>query len=77
MNKRGERPEALQVGGVQEPKRPVDLLEQENINRFDNASKGGKKRRKGGGGHGQNRPDQRRNNNGRREKGNKDAAKSE
>ena len=75
MNKRGERPEALQVGGAQEAKRPVDLLEQENINRFDNASKGGKKRRKGGG---QGNPEHKRNN-GRRdkEKGNRNVPKSE
>ena len=76
MNKRGERPEALQAGGTQEPKRPVDLLEQENINRFDNASRGGKKRRKGGS-QGQSRPEQRRNNNGKREKGNRNAPKGE
>ena len=69
MNKRGERPDALQTGGTQEPKRPVDLLEQENINRFDNASKG--RRRKGGGA---GRGEQKRNN-GRRDKGQKDAKK--
>ena len=46
MNKRGERPESLSGNG-QEEKRSFDLLEQENINRFDNASK--KKRRKGKG----------------------------
>ena len=68
MNKRGERPEALQVDGAQEQKRSVDLLEQENINRFDNASKS-KKRRNGG-----NRGEQRRNN-GRRDKGQKDGKK--
>ena len=49
MNKRGERPESLLAGGCREQKRSVDLLEQENINRFDNASRSGKKRRKGGG----------------------------
>ena len=69
MNKRGERPDALQTGGTLEPKRPVDLLEQENINRFDNASKG--RRRKGGGA---GRGEQKRNN-GRRDKGQKDAKK--
>ena len=51
MNKRGERPESLLVGGNREPKRSVDLLEQENINRFDNASRSSKKRRKGGSRH--------------------------
>ena len=49
MNKRGERPESLLAGGNREPKRSVDLLEQENINRFDNAPRANKKRRKGGG----------------------------
>lgn len=62
MNKRGERPDALQTGGAPEPKRSADLLEQENINRFDNTSRG--KRRKGNG----NRGEQRKNN-GRRDKG--------
>ena len=54
MNKRGERPESLQAGGAQEPKRSLDLLEQENINRFDNPSRNNKKRRKGGGGNNNN-----------------------
>ena len=48
MNKRGERPESLQADGQREVKRSVDLLEQENINRFDNMQRSGKKRRKGG-----------------------------
>ena len=65
MNKRGERPETLQADGQREVKRSADLLEQENINRFDNMQRGGKKRRKGSG-----RPDQRKGNE-RREKGNK------
>ena len=47
MNKRGERPESLLPTGGRESKQPVDLLEQENINRFDNVQRGGKKRRKG------------------------------
>ena len=76
MNKRGERPESLQAGGAQEPKRSADLLEQENINRFDNASRGGKKRRKGSGGNSNSRPEQRRNND-RRERKRKDAPKGE
>ena len=46
MNRRGERPDSLSAGGVEE-KHSFDLLEQENINRFDNNSKN--KRRKGGG----------------------------
>ena len=80
MNKRGERPESLQAGGAQEPKRSVDLLEQENINRFDNASRGGnKKRRKGGGGNqnnNNNRPEQKRNND-KRERRRKETPKGE
>ena len=63
MNKRGERPESLQAGNQQESKRSVDLLEQENIDRFDNASRNNKKRRKGGA-----RTDKKRGN-GRKEKG--------
>ena len=63
MNKRGERPESLQAGNQQESKRPVDLLEQENIDRFDNTSRNNKKRRKGGA-----RTDKKRGN-GRKEKG--------
>ena len=70
MNKRGERPENLQADGEREVKRSVDLLEQENINRFDNMQRGGKKRRKGG------RPDQKRGND-RREKGKENSPKSE
>jgi hypothetical protein len=49
MNKRGERPDSLNNENSQEPKRPVDLLEQENINRFDSVQRSNKKRRKGGG----------------------------
>ena len=64
MKKRGERPESLQADGQREVKRSVDLLEQENINRFDNMQRGGKKRRKGG------RPDQRRGNERRENKNN-------
>ena len=51
MNKRGERPESLLAEGTVEQKRPVDLLEQDNINRFDSVQRGGKKRRKGGNRH--------------------------
>lgn len=45
MNKRGERPETLSVEG-HEDKQSYDILDQDNINRFDNTNK--KKRRKGG-----------------------------
>ncbi|MBR5592932.1 MAG: hypothetical protein IKW46_02545 [Bacteroidaceae bacterium] len=49
MNKRGERPDSLNNESVQESKRSADLLEQENINRFDSVHRNNKKRRKGGG----------------------------
>ena len=68
MNKRGERPESLNNEGVQEHKRPVDLLEQENINRFDSVQRSGKKRRKGGGNRQDGRHDNKKGNQ-KREKG--------
>ena len=71
MNKRGERPESLLPIGGRESKQPVDLLEQENINRFDNVQRGGKKRRKGGNGN------ENRKGNGRREKGRNNAQKGQ
>ena len=74
MNKRGERPESLLAGGNREPKRSVDLLEQENINRFDNAPRANKKRRKGGG----NRHDSKRgNSNEKHDNGKKNQNKGE
>lgn len=48
MNKRGERPESLSTTAAEE-KHSADLLEQENITRFDSNNK--KKRRKGVGAH--------------------------
>ena len=45
MNRRGEKPESLTEGNMkQEPKKPVDLATQENINRFDRAKKKKKKK---------------------------------
>jgi len=45
MNRRGEKPESLTEGDMrQEPKKPVDLATQENINRFDRAKKKKKKK---------------------------------
>ena len=73
MNKRGERPDALQPDGTHETKRPVDLLEQENINRFDSASKNSKRRRARSG----SRPEQKKNSNVKRDKGRNGAPKSE
>ena len=67
MNKRGERPESLNNEGVQEQKRSVDLLEQENINRFDSVQRNNKKRRKG------NRHDGRKGNSKREKGGNPEA----
>jgi hypothetical protein len=66
MNKRGERPDSLNNETSQEPKRSVDLLEQENINRFDSVQRNNKKRRKGGG----NRHDSKKGN-GKRDKDNR------
>ena len=46
MNRRGEKPDSLQEDGHKnEPKRPVDLATQENINRFDRAKKKRKKKK--------------------------------
>ncbi len=47
MNRRGEKPESLSEEGTEDEKRPVDLLEQDNIARFDRAKK---KKKKGGSG---------------------------
>ena len=47
MNRRGEKPLSLQEDGrKQEPRRPIDLATQENINRFDKAKKKKKKKKK-------------------------------
>lgn len=47
MNRRGVKPEKLNEGGGVEDDKPVDLLEQDNITRFDRARK--KKKKKGNG----------------------------
>lgn len=50
MNRRGEKPESLQEDGKKkEQNRTVDLLANENINRFDKAKKKKKQNGKGGG----------------------------
>ena len=47
MNRRGEKPLSLQEDGHRkEPKKPIDLATQENINRFDKAKKKKKKNKK-------------------------------
>ena len=71
MNKRGERPESLLVGENRSNKQSADLLEQENINRFDNTQRSAKKRRKGSGGNNQ----EQRKGNGKRDKGRNEAPK--
>ena len=51
MNKRGEKPEALfEDDTVHENNRSIDLLEQNKIDRFDNAARNKKRKRSGGGG---------------------------
>ena len=47
MNRQGEKPDSLSENGQVEDKRPVDLLEQDNIARFDRAKKKKKKSGKG------------------------------
>ncbi len=52
INKRGEKPETLfEDGDAQNERQSSDLLEQNSINRFDNASRN-KKRRRGNNGNG-------------------------
>ena len=46
MNKRGEKPVALEEGGHKEPERPVDLATQEDLNRFDKKKHKKKKNKK-------------------------------
>jgi hypothetical protein len=47
MNREGRKPESIHEDGTQVEQKPLDLLEQENINRFDNAKKRKKKGRGG------------------------------
>ena len=49
MNKRGERPESLDASGISDSKRSMDILEQDNINRFDNTGRAKKRKKKQGG----------------------------
>ena len=46
MNRDGQKPDALNEDGVPRDKRPVDLLDQDNITRFDTAKKKKKKKHK-------------------------------
>jgi cell fate regulator YaaT (PSP1 superfamily) len=50
MNKRGEKPDRLDEAGksTAEPEKPIDLLEQESLTRFDKR-KGNRKKKKSGG----------------------------
>ncbi len=55
MNKRGEKPVSLEVGGRKEPERPIDLATQEDLNRFDKKKR--KKKHKNRQHHNDNRPE--------------------
>ena len=58
MNKRGEKPESLlDDDAMQGTKRSADLLEQSNIDRFDNASRNKKRKRNNNGGNREHRND--------------------
>lgn len=47
MNKRGEKPDNLTDGrGVNEPQKPIDLVEQESLTRFDKRKSNRKKKKK-------------------------------
>ncbi len=46
MNKRGEKPASLEVGGHREPERPLDLATQEDVGRFDSKKKHKKRKKK-------------------------------
>ena len=49
MNKRGEKPESLSIESNSSAPKSSDLLDQENINRFDSAKKKKKKKNQNGG----------------------------
>jgi hypothetical protein len=53
MNKRGEKPLDLNDESIQEPEKPIDLVEQEDLTRFDKQKKK-KKNNRGKGGRGEN-----------------------
>lgn len=61
MNKRGEKPLSLEAEGPAEPKRPLDLVEQDDLTRFD------KNRRKNSGNKNNRRPNDK-NSNARKER---------
>ncbi|MBR5530053.1 MAG: hypothetical protein IKU63_00910 [Bacteroidaceae bacterium] len=46
LNKQGEKPLSLQEEGTSEPSRPIDLLEQDSLTRFDKAKRRKNKKRK-------------------------------
>jgi hypothetical protein len=48
MNKRGEKPESLLEDDAVNSRQSADLLEQNNIDRFDNTSRNKKRKRSGG-----------------------------
>lgn len=49
MNRNGIKPDSLQEEFSSESKRPIDLLEQESVTRFDKSKKNKKNKKKGGG----------------------------
>ncbi len=58
MNKRGEKPDSLlDDDAMQDNKRSADLLEQSNIDRFDNAARNKKRKRSNNGGNREHRND--------------------
>ncbi len=55
MNRKGQKPESLsEESGHNEPKRPIDLLEQESVTRFDRSKNANRKKKKKNG----NKPNQ-------------------
>ncbi len=49
MNRKGQKPESLsEETGHNEPKRPIDLLEQESVTRFDRSKNANRKKKKNG-----------------------------
>ena len=48
LNKAGEKPLSLEEESGNEPKRPIDLAEQESLTRFDKAKNKKKKKRNNG-----------------------------
>ena len=56
MNKQGEKPERLDEGGGKETGKPIDLVEQESLTRFDKRKGSNNRKKKKKGGNGGNNP---------------------